>query len=244
MSNRRHARKGREDRAAAAPASTTAAPEGVLRQPAETAYREELEALRADAERQGGSAQKPDAWQLPPKHVVDFVMGARLACGFDVTAKYIGPRALIETAVATLATNQALLLCGVPGTAKSRVSELIAAAISGSSELLIQCTAGTDEAQVRYGWNYAMLIGEGPSRRALVPTPLMSGMEAGTIVRLEEINRMASEVQDTLSTILSEKTMPVPELNSAVHAVRGFNIIATANDRDRGINEPSSALMR
>ena len=47
-----------------------------------------------------------------------------------------------------------------------------------------------------------------------------------------------------LITVLSEKTLPIPELNSAVDAQRGFNVIATANNRDRGVNELSSALMR
>src|SRR5262249_11536856 len=118
------------------------------------------------------------------------------------------------------------------------------AAISGSSKLLIQCTAGTDETQVRYGWNYALLLAKGPSREALVPTPLMRGMAEGAIVRFEELTRMSSEVQDTLITVLSEKTLPIPELTDAVEARAGFNIVATANNRDKGVNELSAALKR
>ena len=151
---------------------------------------------------------------------------------------------MIETAIATLATDRALLLLGVPGTAKSWVSEHLAAAISGSSQRLVQCTAGTDENQIRYGWNYAMLLAHGPSRQALVATPLMRAMEDGAIVRFEELTRMGSDVQDTLITVLSEKMLPIPELNEAVNARRGFNMIATANNRDKGVNELSSALKR
>ena len=171
-------------------------------------------------------------------------MGGKTASGKEIGAKYVGDRRLIETAVATLATDRALLLLGVPGTAKSWVSEHLAAAVSGDSTMVIQCTAGSDENQVRYGWNYAQLLAHGPSREALVPTPLFRAMEGGKLCRLEELTRMGSDVQDTLITVLSEKMLPIPELNDAVYATRGFNVIATANDRDKGVNELSAALKR
>jgi MoxR-like ATPase len=158
--------------------------------------------------------------------------------------KYIGNRRLIEIAVATLATDRALLLIGVPGTAKTWLSEHLAAAISRNSTLLIQGTAGTSEEAIRYGWNYARLLSEGPSRDALVESPLMRAMQQGKMARLEELTRIPADVQDTLITVLSEKTLPIPELNDEVQAVKGFNLIATANDRDRGVNDLSSALKR
>jgi MoxR-like ATPase len=146
--------------------------------------------------------------------------------------------------VATLVTDRALLLLGMPGTAKSWVSEHLAAAISGDSTLLVQGTAGTSEEAMRYGWNYARLLADGPSRGALVDSPLMRAMQTGRLCRLEELTRIPADVQDTLITVLSEKTLPIPELNTEVQAVRGFNVIATANDRDRGVNDMSSALTR
>jgi MoxR-like ATPase len=171
-------------------------------------------------------------------------LGGTAKDGTAISAKYVGNRRLIETAVATLATDRALLLLGLPGTAKSWVSEHLAAAVSGSSQRLIQCTAGTDENQIRYGWNYAMLLAGGPSMAALVKTPLTRAMEEGTILRLEELTRMGSDTQDTLITVLSEKTLPIPELDTSIEARRGFNVIATANNRDKGVNELSSALKR
>jgi MoxR-like ATPase len=150
----------------------------------------------------------------------------------------------MEVAVATLATDRALLLLGVPGTAKTWVSEHLAAAISGDSTLLVQGTAGTPEEAIRYGWNYARLLAEGPSRAALVSSPVLRAMADGQIARIEELTRVPTDVQDTLITILSEKTLPVPELGEEVQARKGFNVIATANDRDRGVNELSSALRR
>ncbi len=210
-----------------------------IRLSAEELFAHELAALAAGDER-----PKPARWKLSPQAVVTYLLGGEAADGTVITPKYVGNRRLIETAVATLATDRALLLLGLPGTAKSWVSEHLAAAISGSSQRMIQCTAGTDENQIRYGWNYAMLLAKGPSREALVKTPLARAMEDGTIVRLEELTRMGSDVQDTLITILSEKTMPVPELNEAIEARQGFNVIATANNRDKGVNELSSALKR
>jgi MoxR-like ATPase len=171
-------------------------------------------------------------------------MGEILADGTVISAKYVGSRRLIEVAVATLATDRALLLLGVPGTAKSWVSEHLAAAISDDSTLMIQGTSGTAEEAIRYGWNYARLIAEGPTPGALVPSPVMVAMQRGTLARIEELTRIPAEVQDALIMILSEKTLPIPELGQETQAIRGFNVIATANDRDRGINELSSALRR
>ena len=210
----------------------------MLRLPAEQTYAAELAALRADP------GPKPQGWAMSPRAAVTYLMGGKAADGTAISAKYVGDKRLIETAIATLATDRALLLLGVPGTAKSWVSEHLAAAVSGDSTMVVQCTAGTDENQIRYGWNYAQLLAHGPSRQALVPTPLFRAMEGGRLCRMEELTRMGSDVQDTLITVLSEKMMPIPELNEAVYARRGFNIIATANNRDKGVNELSSALKR
>ncbi|WDZ83252.1 ATP-binding protein [Micromonospora cathayae] len=206
-----------------------------LRPHAEQQYADELAGLAATDDR-----PRPPGWRLSPQAVVTYLLGD----GAKITPKYVGPRRLMEIAVATLATDRALLLLGVPGTAKTWVSEHLAAAISGDSTLLVQGTAGTAEEAIRYGWNYARLLAEGPSPAALVASPVMRAMETGTIARVEELTRVPSDVQDALITVLSEKTLPVPELNTEVQAQRGFNIIATANDRDRGVNELSSALRR
>lgn len=211
----------------------------ILREHAEQQFAEELHALA-----QTDTRPRPPNWQLSPWAVSAYLLGGKLDNGFAVTPKYIGSRRLIEIAVATLATDRALLLLGVPGTAKTWVSEHLAAAISGDSTLLVQGTAGTAEEAIRYGWNYARLLAEGPSMAALVASPVMRAMQDGKIARLEELTRIPADVQDSFITILSEKTLPIPELNSEVQARKGFNLIATANDRDRGVNELSSALKR
>jgi MoxR-like ATPase len=213
--------------------------EDLLRAHAEDAWADELAALAAADDR-----PRPPQWRLSPWAVTTYLLGGRLPDGTEVTAKYLGHRRIIEVAVATLATDRALLLLGVPGTAKTWVSEHLAAAISGSSTLVVQGTAGTPEESLRYGWNYARLLAEGPTRGALVPSPVMRAMETGSLVRIEELTRIPADVQDALITILSEKHLPVPELDSEVQARHGFNVIATANNRDKGVNDLSSALKR
>ncbi len=211
----------------------------LLRQQAEQQFAHELHELQRQ-----DKLPRPTNWKLSPQAVMTYLMGGKLADGFEVSPKYIGSQRLMETAVATLVTDRALLLYGLPGTAKSWVSEHLAAATTGDSTLLVQGTSGTGEEAIRYGWNYARLLAEGPSEAALVKTPIMMAMQTGRIARIEELTRIPSDVQDALITILSEKMLPIPELGSSVQAIRGFNVIATANNRDKGVNELSSALKR
>ena len=212
-----------------------------LRPAAEERWADELAALAAaDAE---SGAEIPRGWRLSPRSVRTFIVGDE---DLGVTRKFYGDDPLIDRAIVTLLGRQGLMLVGEPGTAKSMLSELLAAAICGTSTLTIRGSAGTTEDHVRYSWNYALLIAEGPSRRALVPSPVYQAMERGAVVRFEEITRCPPEIQDTLVSVLSEKQLMVPELGDGfrVSAAQGFNVIATANLRDRGVHEMSSALKR
>ena len=210
----------------------------VLREPAEVLFAHELAALAAT-----DTHERPQGWKLSPRAVLTYVLGGK-AGDTDISPKYLGSTRLVEIAIATLVTDRALMLIGEPGTAKSWLSEHLAAGIACDSQVLVQGTAGTTEEQIRYSWNYALLLAEGPSQRALVPSPVYRGLSEGKIVRFEEITRCPSEVQDALITLLSEKVLSVPELGTHVQAQRGFNIIATANTRDRGVNDMSAALKR
>ncbi|HEX7380400.1 MAG TPA: AAA family ATPase, partial [Pirellulales bacterium] len=211
----------------------------VLRPPAEAFYAEELAAL-AKADRE----PRPPGWRLSPRAVRGFICGSKKPA---IERKFFGDDVLVERAIVGLAGNRGLLLVGEPGTAKSMLSELLAAAISGCSTNTIQGTAGTTEDQIKYSWNYALLLAEGPSPKALVPGALHVGMSQGTLVRFEEITRCPPEIQDTLVSVLSDKLMTIPELHGderVLLARPGFNVIATANIRDRGVHEMSSALKR
>jgi MoxR-like ATPase len=238
-------------------ASAAKSDPAVQQPPAEERFADQLAFLRAI-----DTSPRPPGWLLSPERVVDFLCGTRgeairapAAADLPVAAqrsmvlepKFVGARALVERCVVTLAGERGLLLVGQPGTAKSMLGELLTAAISGSSALTIQGTAGANEDHLRYGWNYAMLLDRGPRPEALVPSPVLTAMRTGKLVRIEEITRCLPEVQDALISVLSERRMMIPELegkDGSVFAAPGFNIIATANLRDRGVSEMSAALKR
>jgi MoxR-like ATPase len=213
--------------------------EHLQRPPAEVRYADELARLR-----QSDDGPRPPGWALSLDAARRFVVGDPRD---GISRKFVGDPSLIDRALVTLATTRGLMLVGEPGTAKSLLSELIAAAVSGDSTLTIQGGAATTEDQIRYSWNYALLVAEGPSTRSLVPAPMLRGMAEGKVVRFEEITRCPLEVQDALLSPLSERVLAIPELtgpDSMVFARDGFNVIATANTRDRGVNEMSAALKR
>lgn len=220
--------------------------ENLIKPPVEIRYREELEALRLT-----DTGTKPENWKMSPKAVRTFILGSKKPISHNgkeivIRKKYFGNDALVERCIVTLAGNRGLMLVGEPGTAKTMLSELLSAAVSGISTNTIQGTAGTTEDMIKYSWNYALLLAKGPTREALVPAPLYVGMEKGYVTRFEEITRTPAEIQDSLISVLSDKVLNVPELgdDGILFAKPGFNVIGTANTRDKGVNEMSSALKR
>jgi MoxR-like ATPase len=233
----------------AADAQPTTLPGEVLRLPAERIFADQLEALR-----QNDSDTPPESWKLSPRSVLMYIVGGKTLDAtlggrkqkIEITRKFFGDTAIVERAIVTLASDRALLLVGDPGTGKSWLSEHLAAAVSGNSSLVIQGTAGTTEEHIKYSWNIARVIAEGPNPGNLIPSPTMVAMRTGSLLRFEEITRCVPDVQDALVSILSEKNVAVPELPdaNAVFAKPGFNVIATANSRDQGVNDLSAALKR
>lgn len=217
-----------------------------IKPPVEIKYAEELSALK-----QNDTARKPENWYLSPKAVRTFILGSKSQIEYngktiEIKKKFFGNDALVERCIITLAGSRGLMLVGEPGTAKTMLSELLSAAISGTSTNTVQGTAGTTEDMIKYSWNYALLLAKGPVKEALVPSPLYVGMSKGIITRFEEITRTPAEIQDSLISVMSDKVLNIPELDNdgLLFAKPGFNIIGTANIRDKGVNEMSSALKR
>ena len=221
-----------------APAAAPAAPDA-QRPPAEIACADELARLRED-----DTSPRPPGWRLSPKAVRAFILGDPAR---GIRKKFVGNPSLVDRAMVALATNRGLIFVGEPGTAKSLLSELLCAAICDRSTLTIQGSAGTTDDQIKYSWNYALLLAEGPTPRALVPAPLYTAMKEGLLVRFEEITRCPLEIQDSLLASLSDRVLAIPEMegpDAMLFAREGFNVIATANTRDLGVNEMSAALKR
>ncbi len=212
----------------------------LIKPPVEIRYAQELAALAAS-----DTGRRPENWKLSPKAVRTFILGGT-AGDTKISRKFYGDDALVERCIITLAGNRGLMLVGEPGTAKTMLSELLSAAICGKSTNTVQGTAGTTEDMIKYSWNYALLLSKGPCREALVPSPLLIGMEEGIFTRFEEITRTPAEIQDSLISVMSDQILTIPELGDEglVFARPGFNIIGTANTRDKGVNEMSGALKR
>jgi MoxR-like ATPase len=208
------------------------------RLPAEQNFADELERLR-----NWDPAPVPPGWQMSPLAAEKFIIGNP---NLNIKKKFVAPTSVVTRIIISLCTQRGGLLIGEPGTAKSWLSELLCAAISGDSSLIVQGGAVNSVDQLLYSWNQAILQRQGPSPEALVPSPLYRAMRDGKFVRFEEMSR-CQPLQDAVLSLLSDRVITIPELSGeqgVLYAKKGFNIIATANSVDEGLHKMSAALKR
>jgi MoxR-like ATPase len=214
-------------------------PEHVQRLPAEVVFADELARLCKVDEH-----PRPPGWRLSPRAVEAFVLGDPK---LGITPKFVAPSEIVTRVIISLATQRGAMLVGEPGTAKSWLSELICAAVCGDSTIVVQGGAIETVQQLLYSWNRALLERRGPCAEALIPGPLFRGMQAGKMVRFEELARASPALQDALLSIMSERMISIPEFSgdaATLYARDGFNLIGTSNTLDQGVNTMSSALKR
>lgn len=186
---------------------------------------------------------RPPGWRLSPRAVEKFVLGDE---SLGIARKFVAEPGVVNRAVISLCTDLGVLLAGPPGTAKSWLSELLAAAVCGDSTLTVQGGSVESIGQLIYSWNDALVRRTGPTLEAVVPGALLRAMREGHILRFEELARCPQHLQDALLSVLSDRVATIPELGATgvFHSVAGFNIIATSNDIDVGIYQMSAALKR
>lgn len=209
------------------------------KRPAEQLYAKELQKLQLN-----DTAPVPPGWFMSAVAVEKFICGD---ADQAIERKFVAEPGVVTRVILSLCTQRGALLTGEPGTAKSWLSELLSAAICADSTQVIQGGAVSSVNQLLYSWNPQMLQQRGPCPEALVSTPLYRAMQDGKILRFEEISRCPQPLQDAILSILSERILVVPELpaaQSTLYAKAGFNIIATANSVDAGLQKMSAALKR
>lgn len=211
----------------------------VQRVPAEIRFADELQRLA-----QADTHEVPAGWRLSPIAVERFIGGD---AELGIARKFVGEQGQLRRVIISLCANRSCLLTGEPGTAKSWLSELLAAAISANSTLTLQGNAISGLQQLLYSWDPGLLAQRGACQEALVPGPLFRAMRDGHLIRFEELTRCPLSLQDSLLSVLSERIILIPELageHGILYARDGFNLIATSNNVDEGINTMSAALKR
>ena len=207
------------------------------RLPAEIRFSDELGRLK-----QQDTHPVPPGWRLSPIAVERFICGDPQT---EAAPKFVAKPGVVRRVVISLCAGRGGFLVGEPGTAKSWLSELLAASISGNSNLIIQGSTISSTEQLLYSWDQARLAQQGYHRDALIPGPLYRAMSDGKLLRFEELSRCPQPLQDALLSALSERLLTIPELaddDGVLFSHAGFNVMATSNSADERGPAPQAQL--
>ncbi|HTO00486.1 MAG TPA: AAA family ATPase [Microthrixaceae bacterium] len=147
-----------------------------------------------------------------------------------LTTSVVGRRRELESVVAALAASRHLLLEGPPGTGKSTLLRAVAEHTGAGFEF-VEGNAELTPARLIGSFDPAAVLSEGYVAESFSDGPLLRAMRDGSLLYLEEINRIPEETLNVLITVMSEAELHVPRIGR-VAAEPGFRLVAAMNPFD------------
>ena len=153
----------------------------------------------------------------------------------------VGRRRELELVVASLAADRHIVLEGPPGTGKSTLLRAVAHELGIVFEF-VEGNAELTPARLVGHFDPARVLTDGYSPDVYVDGPLVTAMTAGSLLYIEEINRIPEETLNVFITVMSEQELHVPRLGRIMCAP-GFRLVAAMNPFDAvGTARISSAV--
>jgi MoxR-like ATPase len=148
----------------------------------------------------------------------------------SLSTQVVGRRRELELVLAALAADRHVLLEGPPGTGKSTVLRAVAQGLGIGFEF-VEGNAELTPARLVGHFDPARVLNEGYDPSVFVDGPLVSALRDGSLLYVEEINRIPEETLNVLITVMSEGELNVPRLGR-VAAAEGFRLVAAMNPFD------------
>ena len=136
----------------------------------------------------------------------------------------------IELTVAAIASDRHIVIEGPPGTGKSTLLRAVARELGIGFEF-VEGNAELTPARVVGHFDPARVLSDGYDPDVFVPGPLASALRDGSLLYIEELNRVPEETLNVLITVMSEREITVPRLGR-LEAAPGFRLVAAMNPFD------------